>query len=133
MKSSITSNVDLNLTPQERAAKAKDERNDGLIQDAVEEARRTGPKPREIGESGKLLVTYDQLADTQSYATGDRKFIQPIGYRVGPQFPGGFEWVLTDADKGAVEAGYACQRCLDYYPPVWTPACSTCWLERPTN
>jgi hypothetical protein len=132
LKSSITSNVDTadRLTPAERKQAEIDARNDGIIQDAVDRAAKEGPKPEVVTADQQWLTTYDRLAEQEAYAAGDRKSIIPLAVQVGPQYPGGFHWVLSDADYELVDAGYACGYCLCIYEGVWRPACPTCGFDR---
>lgn len=121
---------DLRLTPLERAKKEVDEKNNALIRDAVERAKREGPKPQLITSEQQVTTTYDRLAEQSSFVAAERQSIIPIAVRVGPEYPGGFHYILTDADYEAVRQGYYCQRCLIKQSDVWRPACHVCGTER---
>jgi hypothetical protein len=118
------------LSEQERAQKEVDDLNDGIIQDAVEEATRTGPKPEVLVHGQKWTTTYDRLAETEAYASGDRPSIIPVDVFVGPEYPGGIHWILTDADLSAVQAGVYCPYCLCRHSEIWEPACRVCGCDR---
>jgi hypothetical protein len=130
VKSRITSNLDVSLTPAQRRQAETDEYNDARIQSAVDKAKREGSGPRIVGADGKVFATYDRLAEKEAFAAGDRPSLIPIAVRVGPQFPGGYHYILSDADMDAVMAGYYCGRCLDRLPASWTPSCPTCGIDR---
>jgi hypothetical protein len=129
-KSSITSNVDSSLTPQQRALKEIDDRNDGRIQDAIDKQKGQLPAPKLIAPHQQYTTTYDRLAEQSAYASGDKKSIIPLAVQVGAQYPGGFHWILSDADYELVQAGYACGYCLCTYDGVWRPACPVCGADR---
>jgi len=131
MKSRITSNVDTagKLTPAQRKQAEADAKNDGLIQDAVDRAERDGPKVELLTGDQQVTTTYKRLAE-QAAPVSSRRSIIPLAVKVGPEFPGGFHWILSDADMGAIEAGYACFYCLSYYPEMWAPACTVCGADR---
>lgn len=129
-KSTLVTNLDVNLTPQQRLERAKDDYNDGVIQDAVDRAKREGPKPEAIVAGQNYYTTYDRLAETQAFASGDKPSLIPLAYEIGPQHPGGFHWVLSDADYDAVMAGVYCYYCLVRHDEIWAPACKCCGADR---
>lgn len=126
----MLTNADSNLTPQQRKQAEADAKNDGLIQDAIDRSAKEGPKPELIVAGQQYVTTHDRLAEQTAYASGDRTSLIPLAVEVGPQWPGGFHWVLSDADYDLVDAGYACGYCLDIYGGVWRPACPTCGFDR---
>lgn len=130
MKGGIGSNVDSGLTPQQRKQAEIDAKNDGLIQQAVEKADREGPKPELIVAGQEYATTYQRLAEQEAFASGDRPSLIPLAVQVGPQYPGGFHYILSDADMDAVLAGAYCFYCLCRYPQMWAPACSVCGADR---
>jgi hypothetical protein len=127
IKSSITSNVDSKLTPRERAEKEVDDRNEGRIQDAVEKQSGKLPAPKLIHAGQQYTTTYDKLA---SQSDTNAPSLVPIAIEMGAHYPGGFRWILSDGDMDLVEAGLYCFRCLDRYPELWAPVCTTCGTER---
>lgn len=130
MKSSITSNVDVQLTPRERAERERDDRNDGRIQDAVRKAQAEGATPELLVAGQSVTTTYDRLAEKAAFFKEQRPSLIPIAVKVGPEYPGGFHYVLSDADYGAVIAGEYCGYCLERHGDVWHPACLTCGYDR---
>ncbi len=132
MRSRITSNVDTSdkLTPAQRKQAEADAKNDGLIQDAVERARRDGPTPEILASDQQITTTFDRLAETKAFRASTKSSLIPLAVRVGPEYPGGFNWVLSDADYDAVKAGVYCGYCLTRHEEVWQPACSTCGMDR---
>lgn len=126
----LQTNADAKLTPAQRKQAEQDAYNDSVIQSAVERADRDGPPVEVLTGQQKVTTTYDRLAETKAYAVGDRKSIIPLAVKVGPEYPGGFHWVLSDADMDAVLAGYACFYCLAYHSEVWVPACACCGADR---
>lgn len=131
LKSSITSNVDLKLSPAQRRAAKADEKNDALIQGAVDDAARNGPSIDMLCQPGQeYTTTYDRMAEKDAFASGDKQSLIPLAVQVGPQYPGGFHYILSDADMDAVMAGAYCFRCLIRYPEIWAPACTVCGTDR---
>lgn len=127
---SLHINTGSDLTPEQVAKHEADERNDALIQDAVNQASTSNPAPKLLADGQQLMTTYERLAEKEAYAAGDKPSIIPLSVRVGPHYPGGFHYILSDADLAAVEAGFFCDKCLCRLPAAWTPACPTCWHER---
>lgn len=130
LKSSITTNVGFDLSAQERARAEVDARNDGLIQDAVDRAKRDGPAPEIVTSDQQITTTFDRLAEKDPFRASTKQSLIPIAVRVGSEYPGGFNWVLSDADYDAVLAGVYCGFCLVRHGEVWQPACSTCGADR---
>ena len=132
MKSRITSNVDTadKLTPQQRKQAEADAKNDGLIQEAVERAARTGHTPELLTGEQQVTTTFDRLAEQKAFRSGNKASLIPIAVKVGPEYPGGFHYILSDADYGAVMAGYYCAFCLCRHEEIWQPACGVCGFDR---
>jgi len=130
VKSSLSSNVGIELSPADRASAEADARNDGLIQDAVDRARRDGPAPELVSGDQQITTTFDRLAESQPFRSSTKQSLIPLAVRVGPEYPGGFNWVLSDADYDAVLAGAYCGLCLVRHEEIWQPACSTCGADR---
>ena len=126
----LITNADTKLTPAQRAAQEKDERNDARIQNAVDAASETNPAPKLLTPDQKLVTTFDRLSEREAYASGDRPSIIPLSVRVGDCYEGGFRYILSDADMRAVEAGAYCEKCLVRQPSAWTPDCHVCGHER---
>lgn len=130
IKSSLTTNLDIDLTPQQRAEKEVDDRNEGRIQDAIEKQSGKMPAPKLIAPGMQYTTTFDRLAEKEAFRAADKPSLIPIAIEVGAQYPGGFHYILSDADYDAVMAGVYCFYCLDRYPELWAPACSTCGADR---
>lgn len=130
MKSRITSNVDNKLTPEQRRQAERDAKNDGLIQDAIERADREGPQIEALASHQEITTTQARMAEKEAFRASTKASLIPIAVRVGPEYPGGFNWVLSDADYDAVLAGAYCGFCLVRHEELWQPACSTCGADR---
>lgn len=126
----MQTNADSKLSPQQRKQAEADAKNDGLIADAIERAKRDGPTPELTPHGREYATTFDRLAEQKAYAAGDKTSLIPLTVMYGPQYPAGFHWVLSDADMALVEAGFACGYCLEIYGGVWAPACRTCGFDR---
>jgi hypothetical protein len=130
-KSSLVTNLDVNLSPAQRKQAQVDEKNDALIQEAVEKSAKSGPSIDMLSQPGQqYATTYDRMAEQEAFASGDKQSLIPLAVQVGPQYPGGWHYVLSDADYDAVMAGVYCFRCLIRYPEAWAPACLVCGTDR---
>jgi hypothetical protein len=118
------------LSPAAQKQAEADARNDGLIQDAIERAKRDGPVPEVLSSDQQITTTYDRLAEQQAFRASTKQSLIPLAVRVGPEYPGGFNWVLSDADYDSVLAGAYCGFCLVRHEELWQPACSTCGADR---
>lgn len=127
----LQSNADSKLTPQQRKQAEADAKNDGIIQDAIARADKNGP-PIDVltDDKQQYTTTYSRLEEQEAFASGDRPSLIPLALKVGPQYPGGFHYILSDADMDAVLAGAYCFYCLCRYPQMWAPACSVCGADR---
>lgn len=111
------------MSAKARAKQERDEWNTHVVDEAVAEAKGYQYDGHWINGQ-RLTVTFDQLADDvrNRWASGDP--ILPIKHFDSSRYAKGFDFLLTDNDMAAVEAGYFCENCLEAQEFPGLPKCS---------
>lgn len=120
--------LDSKLTPAARAQGERDERNVALVDERYERARREGPKVDVSGAGQMGATTIERLVEDS--IDDPNAPIIPVDVKVGPEYPGGFHYILSKRDFERVRLGYNCERCLERLPVIDTPTCPTCEWPR---
>lgn len=119
-KGGIYSATDLKeLKPGERAAATQNEKAVALVDEAKDEARRTGggdffqafdaTEGEALQESAKVSADFAKKAERELNDDG----IRPLRMIANdPRSPFGFTWVLTDRDAQSVNEWRHCPHCL---------------------
>lgn len=120
--------LDSKLTPAQRAQGERDERNTDIVDKQYETAVKQGPTIDVSGAAQMGATTFEQLAAYSG--RGDVPTLMPLDVKVGPEYPGGFHYILSEEDYRAVLEGRYCERCLDKLPAIYTLSCPTCEWPR---
>lgn len=122
-KQRITSNVDVSLTPQERAAGELFEKNMAATEQVLKEAGDGTNAFLGIGSGAPSVVSKRQMNMTHADVMEQRaRGEMPVGIYYNDEDD---TWVVPDAYKMAWVAGYLCQHCLCWQEIPFHSMCNT--------
>jgi len=107
----VVSNVDIELSSEDRQKRTKDEREIALVDDAVKRAeKKLGGGVTNAGAN--ITTTYDQLQDTKAFLASKRPTLTPQ-WIADPDTRQGLVKAYPKAQLEALESGEYCVRCDD--------------------
>lgn len=123
----ITSNVDINLTPEERKHEEYKDKLVAIHDEAIAET----PNQQYLGDKaigGTITLPEGNI----NYSLDDYRTRRNRGDRIIPAFSyfddaGEVVWVLNDVDGEACAQGYICENCLEWQESNLTTECK--WMN----